>query len=408
VKINIGAGQTQLDGFVAIDRKTGGEAFPLSNDGKLIDADSADEIRASHILEHFPNEDVGEVLKNWVDVLKPGARIRISVPDIDKILAMRESGDDQWARYLMGGHIDANDYHSAVFSSDSLTRALEDVGLVNVKPWHSDNTDMAAHACSLNLEGEKPKDWAKALDVKISALMSIPRYGCNASRGCIEATLSPFHIPLRCFSGAFWGHCLQNAFEDTIDETDWFLVFDYDTMCTPDMLSQLMTQLGQNPQIDALAAIQCRRHGGTPLMTIGKKTSVEIDGAPVRVDTAHFGMTLIRTVALRRVALPWFWEVPRASGGWRDDKTTPHGLPVDERFAQVVGLYGDYFQSGKYHIDPDIWFWKRWAEAGNTVYVAPSVKVGHLEEIVADFDDSMEPRHSYAHKWRERYQSENE
>ena len=408
MKLNIGAGPTEIEGFTPIDRCYGDEAWPVARNGVPIESNSVDEIRASHILEHFAFKDVPTVLRNWIDVLKPGGRIRVSVPDFDRILELRGKDDRHWYRYLFGGQVDENDFHKSMFTEEIFRHHLEGAGLVNVVPWESDNTDTAAHPCSVNYEGIKPDGWTNeppqtAVDVKISAIMSLPRLGLNASRGRIEETLRPFHIPLRAFTGAFWGHQLQNALEDTINEVDWFLTFDYDTMCTPEMLSQLMVIFGQNPHIDALAAMQCRRHGDTPLLTIKGVKEVKTSAAPLKVDTAHFGMTLIRTDALRKIPLPWFWEIPRANGTWREDTEAPSGVPVDERLSKVVELYSDYFEAGKHHLDPDIFFWKRWAEAGNTLYVAPNVRIGHLEEIVAFHDADMKPVHMWAHKWLEKF-----
>ena len=67
LKLNIGAGNTVIDGFTPIDRALGSEAYPLPY------ADSTvDEIRASHILEHFDFKQAQDALSEWVRVLKPG------------------------------------------------------------------------------------------------------------------------------------------------------------------------------------------------------------------------------------------------------------------------------------------------------------------------------------------------
>ena len=78
LKLNIGAGSTIISGFTPIDRKLGSEAYPLSYPDN-----SVDEIRASHILEHFSFAHAQQALKEWTRVLKPGGRIRIAVPDLD-------------------------------------------------------------------------------------------------------------------------------------------------------------------------------------------------------------------------------------------------------------------------------------------------------------------------------------
>jgi len=49
-RLNLGAGDKPLDGYINLDRKTGQECFPLAYDDGSVDV-----IRASHILEHFPH-----------------------------------------------------------------------------------------------------------------------------------------------------------------------------------------------------------------------------------------------------------------------------------------------------------------------------------------------------------------
>ena len=43
-------------------------------------------------------------------------------------------------------------------------------------------------------------------------------------------------------------------------------------------------------------------------------------------------------------------------------------------------------------IDPDVWFWHKWREAGNTVYIHPKVMVGHMEEVASYFTPDYEPK----------------
>ena len=61
VRLNLGAGDSHLEGFKPIDRKLGSEVYPLAyND------ESVDEIYASHVLEHFPYTKTQDVLDDWV------------------------------------------------------------------------------------------------------------------------------------------------------------------------------------------------------------------------------------------------------------------------------------------------------------------------------------------------------
>lgn len=364
--MNIGAGNTKLEGFTPIDRKFGQEAYPLDYADN-----SVDEIRASHILEHFTFAEARDALTEWVRVLKPGGRIRLAVPDFDKI----DKSDPNWAFYLMGGQMDANDVHKSIFDRDRLTAYMAECGLTDIRPWHSDNTDTASHKVSLNLEGCKAEPGAKPNDlIRLAAVMSIPRVGWNDCWGQVFEALSPFKIPIRRFTGVYWGQCMQRALTDCLaDGLDWVLCIDYDTMFTAQHVDRLMSELAANPEIDALASTQPRRNKPYPLMTMGNATECEVQPYPWKVTTAHFGLTLIRMDALKDVPKPWF-------------KTEP-----DE--------HGDY---GDQRLDDDIWFWHQWRLAGKSIYVTPNVRVGHLELMVSEFGEDMNHRHIYVEDWRQR------
>jgi len=367
LRLNVGAGDVKIDGFTPVDRKFGDEAYPLKyGDGE------ADEIRACHILEHFDFKQVPQVLSDWVRVLKEGGRMRLAVPDVDKIAAM--SDDPRRLLYLMGGQTDDNDYHKSAFTEDVLRGLMERAGLANIQRWETDGLDTSCHRCSLNLEGVKVADaQPSTVDIKIAAVCSVPRYGSLAARGIIEHALRPFGLGLETFQGVFWGQCMQRAFEQYVEQgIDWILTVDFDSLFTKHHLDRMIGWFGQNQHIDALAPMQCRRGRKYPLCTVKGSTQQEIDGNPFKVDTAHFGMTLIRVSSLLDIPKPWFASRPDEHGEW-----------------------------GDHRLDDDIWFWHQWREHGKTVYVAPDVRIGHLEEMASVYDENFEPKHIYIPEWRE-------
>lgn len=373
IKLNIGAGSTVIDGFTPIDRKLGSEAFPLPYpDGSI------DEIRASHILEHFTFGDASKAMEEWSRVLKPGGRIRISVPDVDKVLASDNKKERLF--WLMGGQMHQDDIHKSAYDRDRLTALMAQSGITRIKEWSSPNTDCAALPISLNLEGVKKGQPEAPVEntttVKVGAYLTLPRYEAVASRNIIEASLRQLKLSLTTSQGVFWGQCMQRMFESAIkDGVDWILSLDSDSLFTAPQLSLLMDTLASNPHIDALAALQCRRGSPYPLLTTGKGIDddiVEVSNQPVKVTTAHFGLTLIRVDALKDVSKPWFISKPNEDGTWGDDR-----------------------------LDDDIWFWHQWRLAGKNIYVAPTVSIGHLEETVVQFNDKMQPEHMYVSQWRE-------
>jgi hypothetical protein len=203
------------------------------------------------------------------------------------------------------------------------------------------------------------------MTVKIKALCSVPRLGFNDHFGAMYDTLGRVGIPYAFYQGAYWDKCLEKALEDTINLVDLILCIDYDTVATPQHLRRMIDVMVQNPHIDALAANQPRRGTGMPLWTIrGTEgaTQIACDG-PTKCTTAHFGFTLIRTSALKQMPKPWFPRVHAADGT----------------------------AEGEGYMDPDIAFWIRWADAGKTLYVEPSVCIGHLECMVSYFEQTEIP-----------------
>ena len=374
IKLNIGAGSSSIPGFTAVDRKLGLEAYPLAYADN-----SVDEIRASHVLEHFSFGDAMKALHDWVRVLKPGGRIRIAVPDFDKCV---NSSDPDRVFFMMGGQQDEDDFHRSAYDRKRLSDYMENAGLVNIKEWQTDGLDTSSHRVSLNLQGRKQDnitsvpspDDSTMQDVKIAAYMTLPRYEAVAARSIAENALRKMGIGLATSQGVFWGQCMQRMFTDAIEQgVDWILSIDSDSLFNEQHLSALFDEFAKHPEADAMAALQCRRGKKFPLMTVEGSTGVTVGTlSPIKATTAHFGLTLIRVDALKQVPKPWFFTQPDPDGDYNDGR-----------------------------MDDDIWFWHVWKEAGKTVYVAPSVSIGHLEEMVAMFDENLQPQHKYVTEWRD-------
>jgi len=197
-------------------------------------------------------------------------------------------------------------------------------------------------------------------EVRVAALMSTPRLGFTDNFFCVAQALAPHKISPVKFTGAFWGQCLQNSLEDTIENHDVIVTFDYDTIFTAKTLEALMTLLMYSGA-DALAPLQTKRESNTvmfslPGATPEEKTTVENEwfNQPVQyVDSAHFGCTLLRTSALKKVPKPWFIAHANEEGTFRGG-----------------------------HLDEDLHFWKEWRRAGNTLGLATNISVGHAELMI--------------------------
>jgi len=373
-KFNLGAGDAPIEGYTNIDIKTGGTIYPLAEpDG------SVDEIRASHVLEHFPHGEIQKVLADWARALKPGGVMKIAVPDFPAIaqgyLNARRMPTQE---YVMGGQEDENDFHKSIFDVEDLGERLRAVGLVGINGWKSEINDCAALPISLNLMGwKRPTAWPR-----VSALMSVPRLGFMDNFFCAWNALGPLKIQLKKFTGAFWGQCLERGFEEILrDEApEFILTLDYDTVFSRRDVEDMLALIMFHPEVDALAPIQSARGRSKPLFVItgpdGKGmpevASDYFDGPIAKVHTAHFGCTLLRASSLNVLPKPWFHSTPDPKGSWNDGRE-----------------------------DDDIWFWHRWAEANRSLYLASRVAVGHLEMMVMWPNERMQPHFQHPSEyWR--------
>jgi hypothetical protein len=208
--------------------------------------------------------------------------------------------------------------------------------------------------------------------LKIGGVMTTPRYENSYARTVIERAFHKVGIPLTNTGGPFYGQCMQAMFNDAIKANcDYIITTDFDSLFTEYDLRALI-QTTVNNDLEAVAALQSRRGSPFPLLTKGGETLVEFTGEPLRVSTAHFGLTMISVKHLKQIAKPWFWSKPDDQGEWQEGK-----------------------------LDDDIYFWAKWREAGFRVFVDSSVSIGHLEEMVAVFDADGKHKHIYPHEWTE-------
>lgn len=159
IKLNLGGGTNPIPGYEVVDRITGKEAYPLAYADN-----SADEIRASHILEHFSHRWTLRVIEDWVRVLRPGGLLKIAVPDFEWIVEKYhsdEAGSLPLEAYLMGSQIAEDDgSHLAIFNEAKLQTLMEMAGLVQITRWTGDEADCSGLPVSLNLQGYKPEGGA--------------------------------------------------------------------------------------------------------------------------------------------------------------------------------------------------------------------------------------------------------
>ena len=360
IKLNIGAGDQELPGFTPIDRKGGKEAYPLADyaDG------SVDEILASHVLEHFPRQDVPKVLGEWARVLRPGGRIRVAVPDMKWCLQQYAAGIPiDIEGYLMGGQTDANDFHRALFDEPGLIDMMRSVRLIRPRRWVSEEDDFASQPVSLNIEAVRaPADFHFP---KTAAILSVGRFGYSDYHDCVTKSLFSLGVSWISAKGADWGKTLEQGIGAMLKASpgaEIILVNDWDTLYATEAVKQIIRLAAEYPEYSAIVPLQSKRGDGKVMFKpasqkSGEENSIslaELEPELVPIVSGHFGCTALRVEALKTIPHPWFFAQPNKDGLWEEGST-----------------------------DVDIHFWNQFAKAGHKAALATRVSVGHINEMVA-------------------------
>ena len=210
-------------------------------------------------------------------------------------------------------------------------------------------------------------------DVKLAACMTAGRQEITWCRNQIERSLRQLNIPFNVSGGVYYGQCMQMMLEDLLKtDCQYAITVDGDSVFKPEQLHRLISIIVQESHtIDALASLQVRRGMKSVLGTAAGQRALESYGYPVKITTAHFGLTVISLDKLRNVPKPWFYCQPDENGEWR----------------------------GEGKIDSDVWFWKQWEKAGNSLYMDLECRIGHTEEMVVMFDENHDIKHFYPSEW---------
>ncbi|MBC7397835.1 MAG: hypothetical protein H7333_10375, partial [Bdellovibrionales bacterium] len=92
LKLNLGAGSEHYPGYIKVDWAGPQHVFDDIVTLKKVSNESVDEIYCNHVMEHVPPELIGPMLKRWREVLKPGGKLLLRMPDAKQaILHLHEA-----------------------------------------------------------------------------------------------------------------------------------------------------------------------------------------------------------------------------------------------------------------------------------------------------------------------------
>jgi predicted SAM-dependent methyltransferase len=143
IRLNVGCGNKKLDGYLGCDfgdNYSGDQPDVVCDIRELpFDNDFADEVLAVHVLEHFYVWEAEDVVNEWIRVLKPGGKLVIEVPCLDKIINhyIKFEGAppvnlSMWGLYGDPSYKDERMCHRWCYSVNQLKALLDQVGMKEI------------------------------------------------------------------------------------------------------------------------------------------------------------------------------------------------------------------------------------------------------------------------------------
>jgi predicted SAM-dependent methyltransferase len=147
--IHIGCGEINIPGFINIDSVPFPHVHYVTDnltDLSIFASDTIDFIYMSHVLEHVKISQVESVIWEMHRTLKIGGRLRISVPDFDKLVRIYQTEGyhiDVIHYYLMGGQDYDYNFHKSVFNRSYLCKVMLEMGFGEVHEWNPSSDALA-------------------------------------------------------------------------------------------------------------------------------------------------------------------------------------------------------------------------------------------------------------------------
>jgi len=168
MRYHLGCGSIYLPGYVNVD-------FPMSNHTVNIDIPAdiyadiltmplqrCQEIRSSHVFEHFNYVDSMYLLCKWYMSLEVGGMLRINIPDVEQLSeALKDASVEKSfriIRYLYGSHEDSWAYHINGWTGKTLSYTLSSIGFLIKEVNKTGDINSPYPNCSVEIISEKKEE----------------------------------------------------------------------------------------------------------------------------------------------------------------------------------------------------------------------------------------------------------
>lgn len=145
IKFNMGCGMERIPGYLGVDKNSDRADIRMDVFELTLPENCADEVLASHLIEHLPMHRAPEILTKWKDTLKPEGKLIIETPDLEALCEEFINGKDKHgvAVCIFGAAVENPDDpevkkkgalspHLWGYTPETLKDLVEAVGFTNV------------------------------------------------------------------------------------------------------------------------------------------------------------------------------------------------------------------------------------------------------------------------------------
>ena len=137
LKLNIGCGHMPMNGYINVDLREIPNVDVVAPADKLpFDDGTVQEIFSSHLIEHFTQEEIKRnILPHWFKLLKTGGTFKAIYPDWEKMIFEYTESNysfEKLREVTFGAQEYNGDFHYNMFTKESLTRILSEIGFKNI------------------------------------------------------------------------------------------------------------------------------------------------------------------------------------------------------------------------------------------------------------------------------------
>jgi SAM-dependent methyltransferase len=155
LRLHLGCGGKHLDGFINVDLWITDATDVVSDITSLPWPDNtASTIESYHVVEHISHKKIGDTLKDWHRVLKPGGKLILECPHFDEAIREYLSGNERRLLNIFGQQRFFGDAHLYGFNPKRLTRMLEEIGFKEIQET-SPQSSQTLNEPSFRIEGKK-------------------------------------------------------------------------------------------------------------------------------------------------------------------------------------------------------------------------------------------------------------